>query len=87
MGVSVGSGSASVSLTGAGAGVSNVTNNSVLAIIRAADVDASGDVTLNAADQTDISATIVSVAASVGVSGGSGASATLTVSAIDATNS
>ena len=40
--------------------------NSVLAVIRAADVEAAGDVTLDAVDSTAISATLVAVAASVG---------------------
>ncbi|WP_370312902.1 LEPR-XLL domain-containing protein [Sagittula sp.] len=87
VGVSLGSGSgASASLTGAGSRSYNETTNSVLAVIRNADVTATGDVTLDAVDSTEISATLVAVAASVSVGGGSGASASLTVAVSDAQN-
>ena len=81
-----GGSSASVALTGAGTRSYNETNNSVLAVIRNAQITATDDVTLDAVDSTEISATLVAVAASVSVGGGSGASASLTVAASDANN-
>jgi hypothetical protein len=86
--VSVGSGSGnSVSLTGAGAGATNTTNNSVLAIVRAADVTTTkgGSVLLDATDATSIHADVVAATLSAAISS-SGNSGSLAVAVTVAEN-
>ena len=80
-------GSGGVSVSGAGTGViaSNTTTNTIEASITAgSDVDAGGDVTLSATDQSVIDATLV--AASVAASGSGGAAINVSIAVSTAEN-